>query len=53
MLNNATPSKMISSSNKQESVNLYGDIVIDAKSVEEFNDIVSLLKGVKHYKNMR
>ena len=53
MLNNATPSKMITSANNQESVNLYGDIVIDAKSVEEFNDIVSLLKGVKHYKNMR
>jgi len=53
MLNNATPSKMITSGSNQENVNLYGDIVIDAKSVEEFSDIVSLLKGVKHYKNMR
>lgn len=47
---NATPSKMVTSNNRQENINLYGDIVIDAKSVEEFNDIVSLLKGVKHYK---
>ena len=51
LLNNATPSKMVTSNNRQENINLYGDIVIDAKSVEEFNDIVSLLKGVKHYKN--
>lgn len=50
LLNNATPSKMVTSNNRQENINLYGDIVIDAKSVEEFNDIVSLLKGVKHYK---
>jgi TP901 family phage tail tape measure protein len=53
ILNNMTPNKMITSNNRQENVNLYGDIVIDAKSVEEFNDIISVLKNVKHYKNMQ
>jgi methyl-accepting chemotaxis protein len=53
ILNNMTPSRMITSNNRQENVNLYGDIVIDAKSVEEFNDIISVLKNVKHYKNMQ
>ena len=53
ILNNMTPSKMVTSNNRQENVNLYGDIVIDAKSVEEFNDIISVLKNVKHYKNMQ
>jgi TP901 family phage tail tape measure protein len=53
ILNNMTPNKMITSNNRQENVNLYGDIVIDAKSVEEFNDIISILKNVKHYKNMQ
>jgi TP901 family phage tail tape measure protein len=53
ILNNMTPNRMITSNNRQENVNLYGDIVIDAKSVEEFNDIISILKNVKHYKNMQ
>jgi TP901 family phage tail tape measure protein len=53
ILNNMTPNRMITSNNRQENVNLYGDIVIDAKSVEEFNDIISVLKNVKHYKNMQ
>lgn len=54
MLNNVKPTGNNSTQIKQsESVNLYGDIVIDAQSVKDFTDIVSLLKGVKREKAMR
>ena len=51
MLNNTSPTNI--STQNSESVNLYGDIVIDSKSVQDFTDIVTLLKGVKRQKSMR
>ena len=37
-----------------EQINLYGDIVIDAKSVKDFNDVVYFVQqGAKRYKSMR
>lgn len=38
--------------NKTEQFILNGDIVIDGKTVEEFNSIIDLFKSVNFYKNM-
>lgn len=54
LLNQSRPNNNYSNSsaNINKSVNLYGDVVIDAKSVKDFNDVVEVLNNVKRYKAM-
>ena len=39
------------STNEINSINMLGDIIIDAKNIKEINDVIEVFKGIKSFKN--
>lgn len=56
MLNNSNKmfgliNKKNNNNNDINSINMYGNILIDAKNIKEINDVIEVFKGIKPFKN--
>jgi tape measure domain-containing protein len=54
MLNNDKMFRLMNknkSTNEINSINMLGDIIIDAKNIKEINDVIEVFKGIKSFKN--